>query len=65
MGAAFAKTLLLESPGRTVCAVEVPPDVPGAASWAAAEARAASGFVEARYDRGWLTIRLGKPQVTG
>lgn len=24
-----------------------------------------AGAVEARYDRGWLTIRLGKQQVTG
>ncbi|HEY3190208.1 MAG TPA: acyltransferase domain-containing protein, partial [Solirubrobacteraceae bacterium] len=47
---AFAKTLHLEAPWVTVAVVDVPLDHPDAARWVLAEARAARGFVEARYD---------------
>jgi enediyne polyketide synthase len=48
-GAAFARTLNLEAPHATVCVVDIPP-VAEAARWAAAEVRAARGYVEAHYD---------------
>ncbi|HEY4593976.1 MAG TPA: SDR family oxidoreductase, partial [Thermoanaerobaculia bacterium] len=50
VGAAFARTLHLEIPETTVCAVELPLDHPDALSWIAAEAAAASGYTEAHYD---------------
>ncbi|HXT50004.1 MAG TPA: SDR family NAD(P)-dependent oxidoreductase, partial [Thermoanaerobaculia bacterium] len=49
-GAAFARTLHLEQPAVTTVVVDVPFDTPGAAAWVAAEAAAAHGYVEARYD---------------
>jgi enediyne polyketide synthase len=48
--AAFAKTLHLEAPWVTVAVVDVPFDHPDAAHWVVAEASAARGFVQARYD---------------
>ncbi|HEY3570766.1 MAG TPA: SDR family NAD(P)-dependent oxidoreductase, partial [Thermoanaerobaculia bacterium] len=50
VGAAFARTLHLEIPGTTVCAVRLPYDHRQALSWIAAEAAAASGYSEAHYD---------------
>src|SRR5207249_2923724 len=50
VGAAFARTLQLESPAATVCVVDVPVEHPRAAEWVAAETAAAAGYVEARYD---------------
>ena len=47
----FARTLHLEAPGTTTCVVDVPFAHPLAARWAAAEAAAARGYAEARYDR--------------
>jgi enediyne polyketide synthase len=46
---ALARTLHLENPGLKVAVVNVPEN-PEAAKWAAAEARANRGFVEACYD---------------
>src|SRR5712692_11296755 len=48
--AAWARTLHLESPATTTCVVDVPFDHPQAAEWVVAEALAAAGYVEARYD---------------
>ncbi|MBO0858051.1 MAG: SDR family NAD(P)-dependent oxidoreductase [Chloracidobacterium sp.] len=49
-GAAFARTLHLETPHMNVCVVDTPPGHPQAIEWIAAEARAASGYSEAHYD---------------
>ena len=48
--ASWARTLHLEAPENVVCVVDVPADHPRGADWALAEASAATGFVEARYD---------------
>jgi enediyne polyketide synthase len=50
-GGGFARTLHLEMPAVTTCVVDLPFDLPDAASRVAAEARAAQGYAEARYDR--------------
>jgi enediyne polyketide synthase len=54
-GAGFARTLHLELPAVTTCVVDLPPGLPlggpDAAALVAAEARAARGYAEARYDR--------------
>lgn len=50
-GAGFARTLHLELPAVITCVVDLPFDLPDAAARVAAEARAARGYVEARYDR--------------
>ena len=49
-GSALARTLHLEEPDVTTCVVDVPLDHPQAAAWVAAEALAADGHSEARYD---------------
>jgi enediyne polyketide synthase len=49
-GAAFARTLHLETPDTTTCVVDVPYDHPRAAEWISAEASAAEGYSEAHYD---------------
>ncbi|HEX9922653.1 MAG TPA: type I polyketide synthase, partial [Anaerolineae bacterium] len=49
-GAAFARTLHLEEPEITTTVVDVPLDHPQAAAWVAAEAMAATGYTEVRYD---------------
>ncbi len=48
--ASFARTLHLEAKSLNTCVVEVPLDHPDAAAWVLAEALAARGYVEARYD---------------
>ncbi|HEX6036592.1 SDR family oxidoreductase, partial [Longimicrobium sp.] len=48
-GAGFARSLALEAPRATICVVDLPADVPGAARRAADEARAARGYTEAHY----------------
>lgn len=50
-GAGFARTLHLELPAVTTCVVDLPFDLADAAPRIAAEARAAEGYAEARYDR--------------
>jgi enediyne polyketide synthase len=62
-GAAFARTLHLETPGIVTCLVDVPVDQPQASAWVTAEAlAAATGYTEVRYDttgRRWEpTLRL-------
>jgi enediyne polyketide synthase len=47
---AIARTLYLENPDIKVAVVNVPPEHPDAAKWAAAEASANQGFIEAYYD---------------
>lgn len=47
---AFARTLHLERPTLDVRVIDIPFDAPDAASRVAAEARAASGYAEIRYD---------------
>ena len=49
-GAAFARVLHLERPSITTVVVDVPFAASEAASWVAAEAAAANGYVEACYD---------------
>jgi enediyne polyketide synthase len=49
-GAAFARTLHLEQPAVATVVVDLPFGASGAVAWAAAEARAARGHVEACYD---------------
>lgn len=46
---AFAKSLLQERSGLTVCVVSAP-ERPEVADWVACEVRSASGYVESRYD---------------
>lgn len=48
--AALARTLYLENPNLKVTVVDAPIEHPDIAKWAAAEARANTGFVEAHYD---------------
>lgn len=48
--ASFARTLHLETKNLNTCVVEVPPEHPAAAEWVLAEALAARGHTEARYD---------------
>jgi enediyne polyketide synthase len=50
-GGGFARTLHLEMPSVATCVVDLPFGLPDAASRVAAEARAAQGYAEARYDR--------------
>ena len=50
-GGAFARSLHLESQGTITCVIDVPFDHPEAAAWVVAEANAALGYHEARYDR--------------
>ena len=53
-GAAFARTLHLETPDMTTCVVDVPWNHPQATEWVVAEAMAADGYTEAHYDdSGW------------
>jgi enediyne polyketide synthase len=47
---AIARTLYLENPNIRVAVVNVPPEHPDAAKWAAAEARVNQSFIEAYYD---------------
>jgi enediyne polyketide synthase len=47
--AALARTLYLENPKLNVTVVNVPPNHPMAAQWAAQEARSAHGFTETKY----------------
>ncbi|HSF39306.1 MAG TPA: type I polyketide synthase [Thermoanaerobaculia bacterium] len=49
-GGGFARTLHLEHPDVTVAVVDLPLGHPEAAAWAVAEAGAAQGYAEARYD---------------
>jgi enediyne polyketide synthase len=49
-GAGFLRTLHLEASDLTTCIVDVPPSDLRAVDWVLAEARAASGHVEAYYD---------------
>jgi enediyne polyketide synthase len=49
-GAAFARTLHLETPGLVTCILDVPPGHPQAVDWIAAEVQSATGFTEAHYD---------------
>ncbi len=49
-GAAFARTLHLETPGLSTCILDVPVGQPEAVDWIVAEARSAAGFFEAHYD---------------
>ena len=51
VGAAFARTLHLEIPQITTCVVNIPEVCPEAIDWIVAEVEAASGYVEAHYDR--------------
>jgi enediyne polyketide synthase len=46
----FARTLHLEAKNLNTCVVNVPPEHPAAAAWVLAEALAARGYAEARYD---------------
>lgn len=48
--ASFARTLHLEAKNLNTCVVDVPLDHPEAAAWILAEALAAHGYTEARYD---------------
>ncbi|HET9363771.1 MAG TPA: acyltransferase domain-containing protein, partial [Candidatus Angelobacter sp.] len=48
--AALARTLYLENPNLKVTVVDAPVEHPDIEKWAAAEARANTGFVEAHYD---------------
>lgn len=48
--AALARTLYLENPNLKVTVVDAPIEHPDIAKWAAVEARANTGFVEAHYD---------------
>jgi len=48
--ASFARTLHLEAKNLNTCVVEVPSEHPKAAEWILAEALAARGYTEARYD---------------
>ena len=48
--AALARTLYLENPDLKVAVVDAPFQHPDAAKWAAAEASANTGFIEAHYD---------------
>ncbi len=50
-GGAFARSLHLELPRVTTCVVDVPIKCPAAVDWIVAEARSASAYVEAHYDR--------------
>jgi enediyne polyketide synthase len=50
IGGGFARTLKLEMLSATVCVVQVPPDLPAAADWIAAEMAAVEGYAEACYD---------------
>ncbi len=50
-GGAFARSLHLESRDTTTCVVDVPYDHKDAVAWIVAEANAALGYHEARYDR--------------
>lgn len=49
-GAAFIRTLALETPNATVCVVNVPADDPRTVDWIIAEAGSADGYNEAHYD---------------
>lgn len=49
-GGGFARTLHLEMPAVATCVVDLPFDLPDAADHIAAEAGAARGYAEARYD---------------
>ena len=49
-GGAFARSLHLESRDTTACVIDVPFDHPEAVAWVIAEAHAALGYHEARYD---------------
>ena len=49
-GSSLARTLHLEQPSVDVAVVDVPFDCPDSVLWAAAEASAASGYVEAHYN---------------
>lgn len=49
--AALARTLYQEAPWVAVCVINLPFDHPQAAEWVVAEAKAATGFTEAHYDR--------------
>jgi len=48
--ASFARTLHLEAKNLNTCVIEIPSEHPDAASWILAEALAARGYTEARYD---------------
>ncbi|HEU4767085.1 MAG TPA: SDR family NAD(P)-dependent oxidoreductase, partial [Pyrinomonadaceae bacterium] len=50
IGAAFIRTLALETPNANVCVVNVPANDARAVKWIIAEAAAASGYTEAHYD---------------
>ncbi|MCI0461425.1 MAG: type I polyketide synthase [Gemmataceae bacterium] len=69
-GAALARTVHLEASGVTTCVVDVPADHPQAVAWVVAEARAATGYVEAHYDtagkrREPVLRLLPLPEATG
>ncbi len=49
-GAAFVRTLHLESPGTTTCVITLPVAHPRAVEWIIAEAGEATGYVEVDYD---------------
>src|SRR5213078_2052001 len=49
--ASFARSLHLENPEIATCVVDLPFDHPQAVEWIAAEAGAARGHVDVRYDR--------------
>jgi enediyne polyketide synthase len=51
IGGGFARTLKLEMLSATVCVVQVPPDLPAAADWIAAEMAAVEGYAETCYDQ--------------
>ncbi|HEX7335485.1 MAG TPA: SDR family NAD(P)-dependent oxidoreductase [Pyrinomonadaceae bacterium] len=48
--ASFARTLHLEAKNLNTCVVDVPPEHPKAVEWVLAEALAAHGYTEARYN---------------
>lgn len=50
VGAAFVRTLALETPNATVCVVNVPANDARAVEWIVAEAGSAGGYGEAHYD---------------
>lgn len=51
-GSAVARTLHLENPETTVCVVNLPFGSENVIEWVAAEAQAANGYAESRYDMG-------------
>ncbi|HEX5875335.1 MAG TPA: SDR family NAD(P)-dependent oxidoreductase, partial [Pyrinomonadaceae bacterium] len=70
IGAAFVRTLALETPNATVCVVNVPANDARAVEWIVAEAGSAGGYSEAHYDdagtrREPVLKLLSQPQKPG